>query len=123
MTQTTGDSTATAPSTTPVEQLSFEAAQAELEHIVEALEDRHTGLDDALALWERGEALHAWCRSRLDHAAERLQKLTITDEEIATAAAQPGDGFAPSGGVPADAAADPAPASTPHDVDDSATIF
>ena len=73
---------------TPVEELSFERAQAELEAIVEALEDRHTGLDDALALWERGEALHAWCRSRLDHAAERLRKITLTDEEIAAAAAE-----------------------------------
>lgn len=73
---------------TPVEELSFEHAQAELEAIVEALEDRHTGLDDALALWERGEALHTWCRSRLDHAAERLRKITLTDEEIAAAAAE-----------------------------------
>lgn len=82
-------------SDTPVEELSFEHAQSELEAIVEALEDRHTGLDDALGLWERGEALHAWCRSRLDHAAERLRKITLTDEEIAAAAAEQGpDEFA-----------------------------
>jgi exodeoxyribonuclease VII small subunit len=73
---------------TPVEELSFEHAQSELEAIVEALEDRLTGLVDALALWERGEALHAWCRSRLDHAAERLRKITLSDEEIAAAAAE-----------------------------------
>lgn len=98
-----------------VETLSFEQAQAELEQVVEALEDRHTGLDDALALWERGEALHAWCRSRLDYAAERLQKIAVTPEEVAAVTAESGDAFAPEGAVAADAAADPAPASTPAD--------
>src|SRR4051812_43589192 len=58
--------TMTEPKLPPVESLSFEQAQAELEQIVERLEDQHTGLDDALALWERGEALHAWCQKKLD---------------------------------------------------------
>jgi exodeoxyribonuclease VII small subunit len=98
-----------------VETLTFEQAQAELEAVVEALEDRHTGLDDALALWERGEALHAWCQSRLDYAADRLQKIAVTAEETAAVTAESGDAFAPSGAVPADAAADPAPASSPAD--------
>ncbi len=99
----------------PVETLSFEQAQAELEHVVEALEDRHTGLDAALALWERGEALHAWCQQRLDYAADRLQKIAVTQDEVAAVTAESGDTFAPSGAVPASAAADPAPASTPAD--------
>ena len=77
-----------------VETLSFEQAQEELEQIVEELEDRHTGLDDALGLWERGEALHAWCQSRLDHAAERLHKLTVTQEEIAAVTAEGASDFA-----------------------------
>lgn len=101
-----------------VETLTFEQAQAELEQVVEALEDRHTGLDDALALWERGEALHRWCQQRLDYAADRLKKLTVTPDEVAAVNAESGDDFAPDGTVPADAAADPAPASTPAD-----TIF
>lgn len=99
----------------PVESLTFEQAQAELEQIVEALEDRHTGLEDALSLWERGEALHAWCQQRLDYAAERLQKLTVTPDEVAAVTAEGGDSFAPEGAVPASAAEDPAPASTPAD--------
>lgn len=117
MTDTQQDATAGRPS---VETLSFEQAQAELEQIVEALEDRHTGLDDALALWERGEALHAWCQQRLDYAAERLQKLTVTNDEVAEVTAEDGDEFAPEGAVPQRAAADPAPASTPADAE---TIF
>lgn len=105
----------------PVETLTFEQAQAELEQVVEALEDRHTGLDEALSLWERGEALHAWCQQRLDYAAERLQKLTVTAEDVAAVTAEGGDEFAPEGAVPASAAADPAPASTPADT--AETIF
>jgi exodeoxyribonuclease VII small subunit len=105
-----------------VESLTFEQAQAELESVVEALEDRHTGLDDALALWERGEALHRWCQQRLDYAAERLQKITVSQDEIDAVTAETGDDFAPTGTVPADAAADPAPASTPADVT-ADTIF
>lgn len=109
----------------PVETLSFEQAQAELEQVVEALEDRHTGLDEALALWERGEALHAWCQQRLDYAAERLQKLTVTQEDIAAVNAESADDFAPEGAVSEAAAADPAPASTPDDAaaGSEATIF
>lgn len=99
----------------PVESLTFEQAQAELEQIVEALEDRTTGLDEALALWERGEALHGWCQQRLDHAAERLQRITISAEEVAAVTAESGDDFAPAGAVDAAAAEDPAPASTPQD--------
>lgn len=104
----------------PVESLTFEQAQAELEQVVEALEDRHTGLDEALALWERGEALHAWCQQRLDYAAERLQKIAVTAEEVAAVTAESGDEFAPEGVVPDAAVTDPAPASTPAD---EATIF
>jgi exodeoxyribonuclease VII small subunit len=121
----TDDNAATSTERPPVESLSFEQAQAELEQIVEALEDRHTGLDDALALWERGEALHAWCQQRLDYAAERLQKLTVTPDEIEAVTAETGDEFAPEGAVPASAAADPAPASSPAEAATAAgdTIF
>ena len=105
-----------------VETLSFEQAQAELEQVVEALENRHTGLDDALALWERGEALHAWCQTRLDYAADRLKKLTVTAEEVAAVTAEGGDEFAPEGAISTDAAADPAPPSSAGDTS-GATIF
>src|SRR5690606_10348216 len=95
----------------PVESLTFEEAQSELEEIVESLEDQSTSLDDALALWERGEALHAWCQQRLDHAAERLKKLTVSADEVAAVTAESGDEFAPEGAIPASAADDPAPES------------
>jgi exodeoxyribonuclease VII small subunit len=83
-----------------VDTLSFEQAQAELEQIVEQLEDPHTGLEHALALWERGEALHAHCQSRLDHAAERIQRLTVSAEDVAKAVPEAGGSdFAPPASV------------------------
>jgi exodeoxyribonuclease VII small subunit len=53
----------------------FEQARDELEQIVRKLEDGSTSLDEALALWERGEHLHALCRARLDAAEERVAEL------------------------------------------------
>jgi exodeoxyribonuclease VII small subunit len=53
----------------------FEEAQAELERIVERLERGDATLDEALALWERGEQLYKLCRSRLDAAEGRIEEL------------------------------------------------
>ena len=60
---------------------SFEDAQGELERIVERLESGQAGLDEAIALWERGEELYRLCLARLDRAQGRI-------EELARAAAQ-----------------------------------
>ena len=49
-------------------ELTFEQAQTELEGIVERLEKGQASLDEALALWERGEQLYAFCREKLDGA-------------------------------------------------------
>jgi exodeoxyribonuclease VII small subunit len=53
----------------------FEEAQAELERIVERLEQWQASLDEALALWERGEQLYALCRARLDAAEGKVEEL------------------------------------------------
>jgi exodeoxyribonuclease VII small subunit len=53
----------------------FEAAQRELERIVEQLERGQVPLDEALALWERGETLYRVCRERLDSAHGRIEEL------------------------------------------------
>ena len=53
----------------------FEEARAELEEIVRKLEDGRTSLDEAITLWERGEALHALCRAKLDAAEGRVAEL------------------------------------------------
>ncbi len=58
------------------EELTFEAAEKELEQIVERLERGEAGLDETIALWERGEALYRFCRERLDAAHGRIEELT-----------------------------------------------
>ena len=55
--------------------LTFEAAHRELEGIVERLERGQTGLDEAIALWERGEELYRFCAAKLDAAHGRVEEL------------------------------------------------
>ena len=72
----------------PVEELSFEAARDELELVVRRLEDGSTSLEQALALWERGEALYRACRTRLEAAEARIEKLAEALAEPPAAAGQ-----------------------------------
>jgi exodeoxyribonuclease VII small subunit len=53
----------------------FEAAQRELEGIVQRLESGDTALDEAIALWERGEELYRFCVAKLDTAQGRIEEL------------------------------------------------
>jgi exodeoxyribonuclease VII small subunit len=59
----------------------FEEAQKELEQIVERLEHGRAPLDEALALWERGEQLYRVCRERLDSAQGRIEELAKRVED------------------------------------------
>ena len=52
------------------EKISFEEAMSELETIVEKLEADQTRLDDAVALYERGQELRKICQERLMAAQE-----------------------------------------------------
>jgi exodeoxyribonuclease VII small subunit len=56
-------------------ETSFEEAQRELEGIVERLERGQAGLDETIALWERGEELYRLCLGRLDAARGRIEEL------------------------------------------------
>ncbi len=60
---------------------SFEEAQRELERIVERLEQGQVSLDESLALWERGEALYALCRAKLDGAQGKVEELARRVEQ------------------------------------------
>lgn len=59
----------------------FEQAQAELEQIVQRLEQGQATLDEALALWERGEELYAFCREKLDTAQGKVEELARRVEQ------------------------------------------
>jgi exodeoxyribonuclease VII small subunit len=61
--------------TKPVEELSYEEALAELEGIVESLEDGQSQLEDAMNLFERGQALVTHCSALLESAQLKVQKL------------------------------------------------
>jgi exodeoxyribonuclease VII small subunit len=56
-------------------ELTFEQAQRELEAIVERLERGEAGLDEAIALSERGEELYTFCLARLDAAHGKIEQL------------------------------------------------
>ena len=58
------------------EELPYEQALAELEDIVTALESEKRPLDEALALFERGQALARRCATLLDQAELKVQQLT-----------------------------------------------
>jgi exodeoxyribonuclease VII small subunit len=53
----------------------FEDAQRELEKIVAQLEGGRASLEDALALWERGDELYRYCLERLDSAEGKIEEL------------------------------------------------
>jgi exodeoxyribonuclease VII small subunit len=54
-------------------ELSYEQARAELAQVVERLESGGGTLEEALALWERGEELAKVCQTWLDGARARLE--------------------------------------------------
>jgi exodeoxyribonuclease VII small subunit len=57
------------------EEPTYEAAQRELEEIVERLEGGQASLDEAIALWQRGEELYRFCRGKLDAAEGEIEEL------------------------------------------------
>jgi exodeoxyribonuclease VII small subunit len=61
--------------------VTFEDAQKELEQIVQRLEHGRAPLDEAVALWERGEELYRFCRERLDSAQGKIEELAKRVEE------------------------------------------
>lgn len=64
----------------PVEELSYEQAFAEMENIVNQLEGEQPPLEDALKLYERGQALTRRCADLLENAELKLQQLA--DREL-----------------------------------------
>jgi exodeoxyribonuclease VII small subunit len=60
----------------PLDQLTYEQAFCELEAIVASLEANDRPLEDALALYERGQALALCCAELLDKAELRVQVLS-----------------------------------------------
>jgi len=65
--------------------LTFEAALARLQEIVEELEDPEKGLEASLELFEEGVALSRFCRGKIDEIQKRVEVvLKETPEGFAT---------------------------------------
>jgi exodeoxyribonuclease VII small subunit len=64
-----------------IEELSYEEALAELEETVSALEGEQSQLEEAIKLFERGQALAARC-SELLEAAELKVKQVVGDAVV-----------------------------------------
>jgi exodeoxyribonuclease VII small subunit len=71
----------TNPKPKPPKQLAYEQAFKELEEIVERLEAGELPLEDALALFERGQALAGRCAELLENAELKLRQLVPDDGE------------------------------------------
>ena len=60
-----------------ISAMSFEAAVAQLESIVEQLERGDVALDKSIEIYERGEALKAHCEKLLSAAEKRIEKIRL----------------------------------------------
>lgn len=77
---------------TPVDELSFEDAMAELETVLEQLEHGDVALDGSIALYERGAALKARCEKKLAEAEEKVAAIT-TDADGTPTGIKPVEGL------------------------------
>jgi exodeoxyribonuclease VII small subunit len=66
------------------DELTYEAARDEVIAIVAKLEAGGLGLEESLALWERGETVAAICQQWLDGARKRLDAAGQEAESDAT---------------------------------------
>ncbi|SEN33819.1 exodeoxyribonuclease VII small subunit [Palleronia pelagia] len=62
---------------TPVENLSFEDAMAELERVVAKLDSGDVPLEESIALYKRGAALKEHCAQKLKDAEEKVAMITL----------------------------------------------
>ncbi len=69
-------------SETPVDEMSFESAMAELEKVLGQLERGDVALDESIALYERGAALKARCEAKLKEAEEKVAAITLDGDGV-----------------------------------------
>lgn len=68
----------------PPADMSFEEAIAELEAIINQIEQGQVGLEESLAAYRRGAALLKRCREILENAEQQVQQLTAPDSGKST---------------------------------------
>lgn len=65
-------------------EMNFEQALKALEQIVHTLESGEAPLDEAIALYERGNQLRTLCQKRLDAAKARIEAITLGSDGTPT---------------------------------------
>ena len=65
-----------------ISSLGYEDAIRELETIISGLESSQPSLEEALALYERGQALAQHCAALLDRAELRVRQLSQAEQEL-----------------------------------------
>jgi exodeoxyribonuclease VII small subunit len=71
-------------SETPVEEMSFEQAMAELERVVGLLERGDVALEESIGLYTRGAELKKRCEQKLKEAEEKVAAITLDGEGAPT---------------------------------------
>ncbi len=64
-----------------IDKMSFEEAFAELETVINQLEEGGLALEKSLALYERGQALAVRCSELLDEAELKVEQLKPVEEK------------------------------------------
>ena len=62
---------------TPVPDMTFEQAMADLEQVVTQLERGDVALENSIALYERGAQLKKHCEAKLKQAEEKVAAITL----------------------------------------------
>lgn len=71
---------AAASSNRDIPKMNFEDALAELERIVQKLEDGDVPLEDSIVIYERGDALRRHCETKLKEAELKVEKIVLGPE-------------------------------------------
>ena len=63
---------------TPVSEMNFETAMAELEKVVGQLESSQVALEDSIKLYDRGAELKKHCEKKWAEAEEKIAQITLS---------------------------------------------
>jgi exodeoxyribonuclease VII small subunit len=69
---------------TPIDEMTFEQAMAELERVVSQLEHGNVALEASITLYERGAQLKKRCETKLKEAEEKVAAITLDGQGTPT---------------------------------------
>ena len=64
------------------DEMTFEKAIAELKGVVDKIEEGQIPLQDSIEQYEKGMGLIKYCRSVLQEAEKRIEKISLNDESV-----------------------------------------